>query len=74
MTTPQDAFYQTCKKYPGGFESLAPRMGMSGQVLRNKANHNATANHVHLCDIENIMTLTGDLSVLHALAGQGSLF
>lgn len=68
MTTPQDAFYQTCKKYPGGFESLAPRMGMSGQVLRNKANHNATANHVHLCDIENIMTLTGDLSVLHALA------
>jgi hypothetical protein len=72
MTTPQDAFYQTCKRYPGGFESLAPRMNMSAQVLRNKANPNASVNHVHICDIENIMTFTGDLAVLHALAqGQG---
>ena len=68
MTTPQDAFYATCKNYPGGFESLAPRMNMSSQVLRNKANPNAHVNHVNLCDIENIMTLTGDLAVLHSLA------
>ncbi|MBR7747432.1 phage regulatory CII family protein [Undibacterium baiyunense] len=68
MTTPQDAFYQTCKKYPGGFESLAPRMGMSGQVLRNKANPNCAQNHINLSDVEQIMTLTGDLSILHALA------
>ncbi len=35
--TPQDAFHATCHAYPGGCESLAPRLGMTPAVLRNKA-------------------------------------
>ncbi len=64
----QDAFYKTCKSYPGGFESLAPRLGMNPQVLRNKANPNCAQNHPYLADAEQLMTLTGDVAVLHAMA------
>ncbi|TXG78922.1 hypothetical protein E6Q11_00085 [Candidatus Dojkabacteria bacterium] len=63
-----DAFYRTVKNAPGGYDSLAPRMGISAQLLRNKANPNVATNHPYLSDIEQVMTLTGDLSVLHALA------
>jgi len=68
MSSAADAFYKTCKSYPGGFESLAPRLGVNVQVLRNKANPNVMTNHPYLSDIEQVMTLTGDLSVLYALA------
>lgn len=66
--TPQDAFHATCHAYPGGCESLAPRMGMSSAVLRNKARPLCHTNHPTLDDADHVMSLTGDFRVLHALA------
>ena len=66
--TPQDAFHATCHAYPGGCESLAPRMGMSSAVLRNKARPGCHTNHPTLADADHVMSLTGDCRVLHALA------
>ena len=66
--TPQDAFHATCHAYPGGCESLAPRMGMSSAVLRNKARPGCHTNHPTLADADHVMSLTGDYHVLHALA------
>ncbi len=66
--TPQDAFYQTVTTFSGGVESLAPRLGMSAQILRNKANPNSAHNYPSLSDIERTMTITGNVTILHALA------
>ncbi len=63
-----DAFHQTVHAAPGGCESLAPRMGMSATILRNKANPNSTTNKPTLDDADRLMALTGDFAVLHALA------
>lgn len=63
----QDAFYRTVHDYPGGCESLAPRMGMTPAVLRNKANPNTTQNVVTLRDADMAIGLTGDFRLLHAL-------
>ena len=43
---------------------------MSPAVLRNKANPNAAGNIVGLRDVERVMALTENYSVLHALAKQ----
>lgn len=67
-----DAFYQTVHGAPGGCEALAPRMGMSPAILRNKANVNSVTNKPTLEDVDRVMGLTGDLSVLHALAANHS--
>lgn len=64
---PLDAFYHTVHDYPGGVESLAPRMGMSSAVLRNKANVNCTTNKPMLEDAMKAMDLTCDLRILHSL-------
>lgn len=66
--TPQDAFHATCHAYPGGCESLAPRMGMTPAVLRNKARPGCHTNHPTLADADHVMSLTGDMRILHALA------
>lgn len=63
----QDAFYRTVHAYPGGCESLAPRMGMSAAVLRNKANPNNDHNVVSLRDADQVMAIAGDYGILHAL-------
>lgn len=63
-----DAFHDTVHSAPGGCEALAVRLGMSPAVLRNKANPNAVANVVALRDVERVMDLTSNYSVLHALA------
>lgn len=63
-----DAFHATVHDYPGGCESLAPRMAMSSAVLRNKANPRVTTNHPLLIDADRAMALTGDFRILHTLA------
>lgn len=63
-----DAFHYTVHNAPGGLEALAVRLGMSAQILRNKANPNNNSNHVALRDVERVMELTGDYGTLHALA------
>lgn len=67
MPTVQDAFYSTVHDAPGGCESLAPRMGTTPAVLRNKANPHNTANIPSLLDADRVMGLTGDHRILHAL-------
>lgn len=63
-----DAFHSTVHGAAGGVEALAVRLGMSAQILRNKANPNNTANRVLLEDADRVMGITEDFQVLHALA------
>ncbi|WP_312237047.1 phage regulatory CII family protein [Stenotrophomonas sp.] len=65
-----DAAHKTVHAYPGGSESLAPRIGMSAAVLRNKVNPNNTTHHLTLVEASEIMGVTGNDSVLHALAAE----
>lgn len=64
----RDAFHATVHNSPGGCEALAARMDVAAGVLRNKANPNSSYHKPTLDDIERVMVLTGDASVLHALA------
>lgn len=66
--TPLDAAHATVHDYPGGSESLAPRLGMSGSILRNKVNANINTNHLTLVDADKMMSVTGDHRILEALA------
>ncbi len=63
-----DSFYATVSEYPGGAESLAPRIGMSAQILRNKANVNSVTNKVSIDEFDRVLGVTGDFRALHALA------
>lgn len=62
----QDAFYHTV--HDAGIEQLAPRLGMSAAILRNKADPNKEHNKPLLSDADKAMGLTGDYRILHALA------
>ncbi len=64
----QDAAYRTVHDYPGGSESLAPRMGMSAAVLRGKVNANNDRNVLSLSDADLMMGVSNDGQILHALA------
>lgn len=64
----RDAFHATVHDCPGGAEALAVRLGMSAQILRNKANVNHDTNKPMLDDVDRVMAITGDHRVLHALA------
>lgn len=66
----QDAAHKTVKDYPGGSESLAPRIGMSAAVLRNKVNPNNTTHHLTLAEASEVMGVSGDHRILHALAAE----
>lgn len=66
----QDAAYGTVHDYPGGSESLAPRIGMSAAVLRGKVNPNNDRNLLSLAEADKAMGVTGDFRILHALAAQ----
>lgn len=62
----QDAFYHTV--HDAGIEQLAPRLGMSAAILRNKADPNKEHNKPLLADADKAIGLTGDYRILHALA------
>ena len=68
--TPIDAAHATVHDYPGGSESLAPRIGMRSNILRNKVNHNNETNHLTLSEASKLMALTGDRRILDALAAE----
>lgn len=63
-----DAFHATVHTAPGGCDSLAPRMGMSAAILRNKACPTNTTNKPTLDDADRLMGITGDFRILEALA------
>lgn len=66
----KDAAYAVVHDYPGGSESLAPRIGMSAAILRNKVNPNNTTHHLTLEEADRMTAVTGDLRILHALASE----
>ncbi|TAA27651.1 hypothetical protein EA661_12910 [Pseudoxanthomonas winnipegensis] len=63
-----DSAHATVHAYPGGSESLAPRLGMSAAVLRSKVNPNNTTHHLSLVEADQLIGLTGDHRMLHDLA------
>lgn len=65
-----DAAYATVHDYPGGSESLAPRIGMSGAVLRNKVNTNNTTHRLTLSEAVRISDIANDDRMLQAWAAQ----
>lgn len=66
----KDAMHHTVHDYPGGSESLGPRMGIVGGVLRNKVNPNSTSHHLTVIEADKMMTMTGDHRILQAMAQQ----
>lgn len=62
-----DAAYATVHDYPGGSESLAPRLGMIPAVLRNKVNPNNESHRLALDEAARIMAVTNDARMLSAL-------
>lgn len=65
-----DAAHACVHAYPGGAESLAPRLGMRAAVLNSKVNPKTTTHHLSLAEASRIMGLSGDLRILHALAAE----
>lgn len=63
-----DAAYAVVHDYPGGSESLAPRLGMSAAVLRNKVNPNNATHHLGLADAVRATDVTNDDRMLEAWA------
>lgn len=63
-----DAIYHTVHGYPGGVAALAARMGMSPNTLTHKANPNNTTHHLHPRELVAMQYLSGDATVLHAMA------
>lgn len=63
-----DAADSTVHDYPGGSESLGPRIGMSPAVLRNKVNPNNDRNVLTLAEAQKIMRVTDDHRILAAQA------
>lgn len=63
-----DAAYATVHDYPGGSESLGPRVGISPAVLRNKVNPNNDTHHLAFAEARRIADITGDHRMLLAWA------
>lgn len=64
-----DAAYHTAHGFPGGVPALAQRMAMSPNTLTHKVGLNNTTHHLTLREAQAMMELTGDVRMLHALAG-----
>lgn len=75
-----DAAYKTVHEYPGGSVALATRMvrydeqgrekAMSDAVLRNKVNPNNSTHHLTLQEASEVMGLSDNYRILHALAAE----
>lgn len=64
----KDAAYAVAHDYPGGTESLAPRIGMSGAILRNKVNPNNSTHHLSLAEALRMSEITGDRRIAESFA------
>lgn len=72
----KDAMHATVLDYPGGADSLAPRMGIkSPQVLRSKVNPNIDTHHLRLDEAISMVVCSGDYRLMHAMASDmGGVF
>lgn len=66
----QDAAYHTVHDYPGGSESLGPRVKISPAVLRSKVNPNTVTHHLTLHEAQRIQAVTDDHRILHAMCAE----
>jgi hypothetical protein len=62
----EDAAYAVVHDYPGGSESLAPRVAMPAAVIRNKVNPNNDTHKLSLLEAVRITAVTGDERILEA--------
>ncbi|MGC4366527.1 phage regulatory CII family protein [Hydrogenophaga sp. R2] len=69
MSAVLDAAHQLVQAYPGGAESLAPRMGKNATTLRHEVNRTGSAK-LGLADAVSMSVLTQDLRVLNAFAAE----
>jgi len=63
-----DAAYNTAHLYPGGVAAIALRMRVNKDTLSNKVNPNNTTHHLSLREAVAMQELSGDYSILHAMA------
>lgn len=63
-----DAAHALALEYDGGCESLAPRIGMSAHVLRNKVNPNNKTHHLTLVEALRMSVMTKDRRIVEAFA------
>lgn len=63
-----DAAHAVVHDYPGGSESLGPRVGISAAVLRNKVNPNNTTHHLTFSEAQRVSSITADFRMLQAWA------
>lgn len=65
-----DAAFLTAQNHPGGIAALAVRMGVNAGTLQHKLNPNNTTHHLTLSEAVRLQAVTGDVSVLRAMAHQ----
>lgn len=65
-----DAFYHTVHDFPGGSESLAPRLGTTPSILNNKADQAKQHNKPLLVDADSVMGITQDYRILRSMANK----
>jgi hypothetical protein len=59
-----DTAHAVAHDYPGGCESLAPRIGMSAAVLRSKVNPNTETHQLTLVNAVRMTDVTGDERII----------
>jgi hypothetical protein len=64
-----DAAYHTAHSFPGGVPALAQRMAMSQNTLAHKVSINNETHHLTLREAVAMQELSGDVRILHAMAG-----
>jgi hypothetical protein len=52
-----DALYKAARKYPGGIEALAPRMGLTPPVLYNKLRPGVETHHTAFEEVSEVIEL-----------------
>lgn len=62
-----DAAFATVHDYPGGSESLGPRVGIDPAVLRNKVNSKNTMHHLRLDESVRVQGVSGDHHICRAM-------
>lgn len=63
-----DAAHRIGHDYPGGMDSLAPRMGCNPRVLNSKLNPNCQSHHLTLIESVRLQQLAGRADILFAEA------
>lgn len=62
-----DAAFATVHDYPGGSESLGPRVSLDAAVLRNKVNPKNTTHHLRLDEAVRLQGVSGDHRICRAM-------